>query len=323
MLIYSSENEQVREVDQMALPALEGNIVWIHFNPDKKHDFHTLLHELKIHPLAKKGLEEFSEIPKVDVFKHEAVVSLFAIKEDYTEAKLSILVGENYVITKEEQSIELLEQLKSDFLVHPEYMSHTGQILFQIFTKVTMGDLKMIDRIADQIQEIERNVFDRPFDNRIARKVYRWKTRLHRLRNGIEAQGNVMETMSRSDFPFINEEAGFYFQTLNNNYTRVVNALDSFKENLNSIFNLQMTLKADHSNAIMKTLTLFSVIFIPMTFIAGLNGMNFTIMPELKWKYGYLFALILMFSVGMAIALYFKSKGWWGEQENTKMKDPR
>jgi magnesium transporter len=71
----------------------------------------------------------------------------------------------------------------------------------------------------------------------------------------------------------------------------------------------------------MKTLTLVSVIFIPMTFIAGLYGMNFEYMPELKWDYGYLYVLLLIFGLGIGIALYFRNKGWWGKKgasEKTK-----
>ncbi|MCZ0756953.1 CorA family divalent cation transporter, partial [Anoxybacillus sp. J5B_2022] len=80
-----------------------------------------------------------------------------------------------------------------------------------------------------------------------------------------------------------------------------------------SIFDLQLSLKSDHMNVIMKTLTLVSVIFIPMTFIAGVYGMNFEVMPELTWKYGYAYAWGLMAGIGISIAIYFKKKGWWGK----------
>ncbi|WP_339064171.1 CorA family divalent cation transporter [Tepidibacillus marianensis] len=121
--------------------------------------------------------------------------------------------------------------------------------------------------------------------------------------------------MGRKDFPFTNKEAGYYFQDLSNRYARVVSAFDTFKENLSGIFNLQISLKSDHTNAIMKMLTLVSVIFIPMTFLAGVYGMNFEFMPELEWKYGYAYSLILMFGVGIGIALYFKKEGWYGKQK--------
>ena len=91
----------------------------------------------------------------------------------------------------------------------------------------------------------------------------------------------------------------------------MTSAFDSFKNTLTSIFDLQMSLKSDHMNIIMKTLTLVSVIFIPMTFIAGLYGMNFERMPELKWDFGYFYALLLMFGIGISTLVYFKKKGWW------------
>ncbi|RDI45394.1 magnesium transporter CorA family protein [Falsibacillus pallidus] len=315
MLKYSSIDQSVREEDRLVLPESKEDIIWIHFKPENKEKFDLFLESLDIHPLAKEELAKFDDIPKVNVYKNVAVMTLFAIQDDFTEAKITILAGENFVITKEGEKIGLLEQLMPDLLQNPEHMKSVGLILFHIFNKVTMVDLRMIDRIADSIQKLEREVFDQPFDNGIARKVYRWKRTLHHLRNGIEAQGNMMETIAGSEFPFINENAGFYFQSLNNSFTRVINGIDGFRANLDSIFNLQMTLKADHSNAIMKTLTLFSVIFIPMTFIAGLYGMNFLNMPELKWRYGYLFALILMAGIGTSIAFYFKSKGWWGRKK--------
>lgn len=314
MLKYSHDKQLVDQVDAFSLPSNDGDIVWIHFDPSKKEKFLSFIESLSIHPLALTGLKEFSDIPKVDVFKKEAIISLIAIQDDYTQAKITILVGQNYVISKEDENIDLLAKLMKDFIEHPEHMSDTGKVLFHIFDKVTSTDLTMIDRIADQIQALEKKVFVVPFENEIARNIYRWKATLHELRQAIEAQENVMKSIGQSEFPFINEDAGFYFKDLLNNYSRVVNALDAFKENLNSIFNLQMTLKADHSNAIMKTLTLVSVIFIPMTFIAGLYGMNFEIMPELKWKYGYLYVLLLMFGIGISIALYFRKKGWWGNK---------
>ncbi|MFZ3589620.1 magnesium transporter CorA family protein [Bacillus sp. DJP31] len=265
-------------------------MVWIHFSPSKKDQFTTFIQSLDIHPLSKEGLLEFSDIAKIDVFKNEAIISLIAIQEDYTQAKVTILVGENYVVSKEDENINLLYSLKEHFRRHSERMSHPGKILFKLFDKIISADLTIIDRIADEIQTLEKRVFVVPFENEIARDVYRWKVTLHNLRQAIEAQESVMEAMKHSEFPYMNEDYGFYFKSLMNNYSRVVNAMDTFKENLNSIFNLQMTLKADHSNATMKTLTLVSVIFIPMTFIAGLYGMNFEVIPELKWKYGYFYA---------------------------------
>lgn len=314
MLRYDNSLKMVNKAEIYALPSSNTDTIWIHFNPDNQQNFYDFIKNMNIHPLAKKGLQQFSDIPKIDVFKNEAIISLFAIQDDYTQAKITILIGENYVITKEDENINLLSQLKKLFIDHPEFMKSSGKILYHIFDKVSAVDLKMVDKIADQLQSLERDVFDKPFANEIARSVYRWKTVLHELRQTIEAQDQVMNTISRNDIKYVDEDTALYFKDLNNSYARVVNALDAFKQSLDSIFNLQMTLKSDHSNAIMKTLTLVSVIFLPMTFVAGLYGMNFEFIPELKWRFGYFYALALMFGIGALIITLFRIKGWWGKK---------
>jgi magnesium transporter len=316
MLRYHEINKTVNKEQAYTLPSAAGDTVWIHFDPDNKEKFDDFITKMDIHPLALEGLKQFSDIPKINIFKNEAIISLFAIQDDYTQAKITILIGENYVITKEDESVDLLTQLKKLFIEHPEKMETSGKILYHIFDKVASVDLKMIDQIADSIQELERKVFDRPFANEIARSIHRWKSSLHELRQTIEAQDQVMATITRKELRFVDEDTALYFKDLTSSYSRVVNALDSFKEALNSIFNLQMTLKSDHANSIMKTLTLVSAIFLPMTFIGGLYGMNFENMPELRWRYGYGYALFLMFGIGTAIALIFRARGWWGKKNN-------
>lgn len=316
MLRFDTTTNSVNKEQEYSLPATSSGTVWIHFDPSNKNRFDDFIVKMEIHPLAKKGLEQFSDIPKIDVFENEAIISLFAIQDDYTQAKVTILIGQNYVITKEDENIDLLRKLEKHFLDHPESMQSSGKVLYHIFDKVAAVDLKMIDRIADKIQTLERGVFDRPFENDIARSIYRWKAVLHELRQTIEAQDQLMNTISRSELRFVDKDTALYFKDLTNSYARVVNALDSFKESLDSIFNLQMTLKSDHANTIMKTLTLVSAIFLPMTFIAGMYGMNFEKMPELKWKYGYFYALFLMFGIGAGIAILFRIKGWWGKKNN-------
>ncbi len=315
MLVYSADNKTVTEKDELSLPVSREEIAWIHFHPSNANQFESFVKQLNIHPLALKGLREFSDIPKIDVFKNEAIISLIAIQPDYTRVKITILVGHNYVVSKAEKDLYLAKNLEKPFIENPERMSHVGMILFHILDQTIAQDLEMIDQISDEIQSLEKKVFKDPFENKIARSVYRWKATLHELRQTIEAQDDVMETISSDKFPFTNEESGYFIKSLNNNYARIISALDTFKESLNSIFNLQMTLKADHSNTIMKTLTLVSVIFLPMTFLAGLYGMNFEIIPELKWDFGNLYALLLMLVTGVSIALYFRKKGWWGKGE--------
>lgn len=321
VMSFDPSNNTSEEMDEFTLPTKSNEMIWVHIGPESEGELKNYLEKVDIHPLAEQAILSFSEVPRVDVYNDHAFISTVAIKEDYSVARISILAGKNYVIThQEENNLALFSELEEDFRDHPHYMSSAGHILYHILDKVGAFYLEIVDQIAEEIQGLEKQVFKTPFANEIGHEVYRWKAKLHNLRQIVEAQETVIKTIGHSDFPLINEDSGFYFQDLQSNFSRVVSAFDTFKENLTGVFDLQMTLKSDHMNAIMKTLTMVSVIFLPMTFLAGLYGMNFEVMPELKWKYGYVYSLILMFGLGVSIALYFRKKGWWGRKSKNEEK---
>lgn len=312
MLRYNKQLKSIEKIESFQIPNHE-EIVWFHF--DKTNELPQLLSEIEIHPLAHKLFNDYSDIPKVNILKNEAVISLFLIKDDYQTVRMTILVNNQLVLSHIEDHHKIdFSNLKKIFIDNPKYMEQTGFLLYHLIIQVSEKFLTSIDQIADEIQALERRVFKDPFENEIGQKVYRWKTKLHELRQIVEPQENVIKMLAHSDFPFADEDSGFYFQDLKESYARVTSAFDTFKENLNSIFNLQISLKSDHTNAIMKTLTLVSVVFIPMTFIAGLYGMNFEYMPELKIRNGYFYALSVMACIGLSIVTYFRIKGWWGKK---------
>jgi magnesium transporter len=313
MLKYNKQKQTVEKLNSFE-PPKEDEMVWYHFENINQLSQH--LTKLKIHPLAKTLFSNYSDIPKVNIFKNEAVISLFLIKDNYQTVKMTILVNDHLVLSHiEDDQKEYFKDLEKLFEDNPSYMERTGFILFNLINEISEHFLTAIDRIADEILEIEKRVFKVPFENEIGKKVYRWKSKLHELRQIVEPQENVIKMIAHSDFPYTDEDSGFYFQDLKENYARVTSAFDTFKENLNGIFNLQISLKSDHTNAIMKTLTLVSVIFIPMTFIAGLYGMNFENMPELKMRNGYFYTLGVMGMIGASIITYFRIKGWWGKKQ--------
>jgi magnesium transporter len=313
MLCYNANTKQIQRLKSLRLPQ-DNEVCWLHFTEQTKEMLQSLLEQLPIHPLAKKALLNGSDFPKVDQYEKCAYVSIFIVNDQFQKTQLRIIATERYVISYTEREIELVKKLFVHLQHHPDHLSHPGYILYEFLNSAAMEYLELVDYIARHIQALEKQVFKTPFANEIGHLVFRWKVRLHELRQIAEAQEEVMKTIGHSDFPYVNEESNPYIQDAIARFARVTSALDTFRETLTGIFNLQLSLKSDHMNVIMKTLTLVSVVFLPTTFIAGLYGMNFEKMPELKWEYGYLYALLLMASLGVGIALYFKKKGWWGER---------
>lgn len=311
---YSKKSKVCTPLQDTVLPTTNDDTVWVHVTSKSTSKLDPILHQLHIHPIAQNAISTFSHSPRLDNYQHHLFVSTFILKGYDEMVRVSILVGENYVISHEEEnSLQVFSFIEEDFTDHPEHMKSTGHILYHILDQSNKFYLESVDKISIEIQKLEKSVFKKPFANEIGHNVYNWKERIHKMRNVVEAEETVIKELQQAENKYVDQDSGIYLQSLENNFKRVVDALDSYINTLSGIFDLQMSLKSDHMNTIMKALTIVSVIFIPMTFIAGLYGMNFSIMPELNWKYGYFYALSLMFILGVSIALYFRYKGWWGK----------
>ena len=312
---YNPNNKTVSNSEKPKLPQT-NEICWTHFTEKDEETLQSLLNELNIHPLAKKALLNGSDFPKIDMYAQFAFISIFLVNKNLETTQLRVIANENYVISYGGEKLDVVNRITEKIKNHPEYLSHPGFILYNFLELAAVEYLELVDYVARSVQNIEKQVFEAPFSNKIGHDIYRWKIRLHELRQIVEAQEEMVKTISHSDFPYANEQSNPYIQDTVARFSRVVSALDTFRETLTGIFDLQLSLKSDYMNIIMKTLTLVSVAFLPMTFITGLYGMNFERMPELKWEYGYLYALILIGILGSSIALYFKKQGWWGEKKN-------
>lgn len=307
-------DDVIANIDNDYAPAGK-DACWLHFTKASKTDLERLLRTISVHPLAKQRLLYGTDIPMADEYERCLFVSLFIVHQRLQITKIRMIATEQYMISYAEESDPLVEQVKEKLVHHREHASHPGYVLYYFLDVSALRFLQVIDDIADRIQSLEKQVFKTPFANEIGRSIYRWKIQIHELRQIAEAQEEMMKMLQHAKFPHIHAETNPYMQDIVGRFSRITAALDKFKETLSGIFDLQLSLKSDHMNVIMKTLTLVSVIFMPMTFIAGVYGMNFATMPELKWKYGYVYALLLMITIGVSIALYFKKKGWWGETD--------
>ncbi|PEJ46689.1 hypothetical protein CN692_25650 [Bacillus sp. AFS002410] len=315
---YNITTHSIETIDEFLVPS-NNEILWYHFNSKTIDQLTKIIDALKIHPLAKKKLLHSDQKPRINIFKNEAVLSLYALTKIFKPTKINVLVCKNLIISYiGDHEIDLFKYVTQEFNQNYIKVDHTGHILYQIFHEVIEKFLISIDRFANEIEQIERDLFNDPFRKDLDKKIFTWKVQLQDLRQLVEPQVNVINQIVEADFQFLSEDAGFYFSELKENYERIVSALDDFRENMAGIIELQMSLKSDRTNDIMKTLTLISAIFLPMSFIAGFYGMNFINMPELKWKYGYLYCIVLIILIGIIISIYFHFKGWWGKKRFIK-----
>lgn len=309
MLIYRLSTGQATEQD-IRVPEPD-EIAWIHMtDPAPKQVEHVLGELFQCHPLVVEDCIKLKQRPKMDRYKDHIFLTFFAIvDEDLTTVEFGLVIGSNYVITVCKKPIPVMEELKEQFLHTEDSMEHPGRILYRILDRCVDDYTDITNQIEDRVDRMERNIYRNPYV-RIAHEVFHLKRTMHLLRRIIVEEKSLLGAMSHQNFPYMRKEADVYFIDIYDHISRVIDSLDIYRESLTGLLELQMSMKSDRMNEIMKTLTIISSIFLPLTFIVGLYGMNFKNIPELNWDFGYLYVWILLISVTVGMWRIFKWKKW-------------
>ncbi|MEK8131055.1 magnesium/cobalt transporter CorA [Paenibacillus filicis] len=309
MLVYEASGRQATE-QPLRLPH-SGETVWIHLEKPEPSEVEHVLGELfHCHPLVIEDCIQLNQRPKMDRYADHIFLTFFPVLDQQLHtAEMAFVIGENYVVTICKESLPVLEELKSYFLQMDESMASPGSILYRLLDRFVDDYTQIINLVEDRLDRLERAIFRNPY-LQVSREVFTLKRTLHQLRRIIVEEKTVLGTIGHQNFPYMKMEADVYFIDIYDHISRVVDSIDMFRESLFGLLELQMGMKSDRMNEIMKTLTIISCIFLPLTFIVGLYGMNFENMPEIHWPWGYAYVWLVLIATSIGMWLIFKWKKW-------------
>lgn len=309
MLLYQSSSGQVMETEDRV--PREDEIAWINkVNPKPEEVEHLLNRLFCCHPLVVEDCIKLNQRPKIDRYKSHIFLTFFAIADkNLTMVEMAFVIGSNYVITISKEPLLMMDDLKKHFLQVEGSMSHPGAILYRILDRTVDDYTDITNKLEDRVDHMEQAIYRNPYV-RVSQDIFKLKRTIHRLRRIIVEEKTILGEISHQTFPYMRQEADVYFIDIYDHISRVIDSLDIFRESLTGLLELQMGMKSDRMNEIMKTLTIISSIFLPLTFIVGLYGMNFKQIPELNWDYGYLYVWIVLIAVTVSMWFIFKWKKW-------------
>jgi magnesium transporter len=309
MIIHNFQTNEVFE-EEPRLPQ-EQEVGWVHLlNPEPAEVKHVLGELFHCHPLVVEDCTKLNQRPKMDRYKDHIFLTFFAITDKtLTPYEIGIVVGPNYVISVSKHNIPFIEELRHELLAVEERTDHPGEILHRLLDHCVDDYTQITDHLEDQIDKMERRLYKHPYI-RVSREIFQLKRSMHRLRRIIVEEKTIIGTISHQSFPYTRKEIDVYFIDIYDHISRVTDSLDIYRESLTGLLELQMSMKSDRMNEIMKALTIISSIFLPLTFIVGLYGMNFKLIPELNWDFGYLYVWIVMIAVSATMWFIFKWKRW-------------
>jgi magnesium transporter len=182
-------------------------------------------------------------------------------------------------------------------------------LAYALIDVIVDGYFLIIERIGDQIDDLEEDLLDGPRPETM-QDIHSLKREMLQFRKSVWPLQEIIRRLERGESDMFNESTEIYLKDVHDHTIHVIDTIEIFNDMLSGLLDLYISSISNKINQIMKVLTIIATIFIPLTFIAGVYGMNFKYMPELDWRYGYPMVLLVMFIIGVGIMIYARKKGW-------------
>jgi len=284
---------------------------WIDFDHPTEDEWALLDSFFHFHHLAIEDCLHRLQRPKVDYYDGYQFFVVHTLNEETLEAEeLDLFVGKNFVVTFHHKSIHELELVRNKLQRDASFWERgVVYAMYQILDKVVDSYFPLVYKIEDHLNEIEDQMtFDMKHFS--MDMVFDMRSDLLWLRRTILPMRDLMYRVLNSSRFDLQEKERTYFADISDHLVKLTEIVESNRELTADIRDSYMAMNSNRMNRIMMILTIVSSIFIPLTFIAGLYGMNFENMPELDTKYGYFYALGAMGLIGLSMLAWFKYKGW-------------
>jgi magnesium transporter len=267
-----------------------------------------------IHPLTMEDIVHVDQRPKFEDYDHYVVAIMKMIS--YTDAvvseQLAIVLCENTVISfQEPHSGDAFDIIRNRLRTSKGRVRKLGAdyLAYALMDAVVDCYFTAIEKIGDKVEEIEEEIIS-DSDKKSLMQLYHLKREMIYLRKQVWPMRDMINNMIRSETKLIHDSSDIYLRDLSDHVTRIIDTVETYRDLLSGIMDIYLSTNANRMNEVMKVLTIMSSIFIPVTFIAGVYGMNFENMPELKTQNGYFVTWGVMLSIIIGLMVYFKRKKW-------------
>lgn len=270
-------------------------------------------HHLSIEDCLSVGYQS----PKVDDFGDYLFIIAHAIKSNkgfdkIKTMELNLFLGKNYLVTSHMgKTLHPIAHIRENLSRDNRLYANGVDFLCHAILDVLVDDyMPVIDKMDEEIEWMEESVLEKPTPI-ILKRILNLKHSLLAMRRIISPQREIMNRLSRDDFPQIDRQSRIYFRDIYDHLVRIQDLSETIRDIVTGALDIYLNSTSLRLNNIMKALTIVSTIFLPMSFVAGVYGMNFHFMPELSWPYGYLFAWVVFISIFVGLVAFFKKRGWF------------
>jgi magnesium transporter len=312
--LKESEFETIEE----CLPCKESpTVTWI--NIDGLHDvgvIEEIGRQFGLHSLVMEDILHTDQRPKMEDFEDHVfiVAKMLSFDQERNELKaeqLSLILGEDYVVTFQERVGDVFEQVRERLRkgkgrirgMPPDYLAYA------LIDAVVDHYFIVLEKIGETVEILEEELVSNPTPETL-QVIHHLKRELIFLRKSVWPLRELIGGLERGEARLIQEKTTVYLRDVYDHTIQVIDTVETLRDMVSGMLDVYLSSVSNRMNEVMKVLTIIATIFIPITFIAGIYGMNFEVMPELKWPWGYPLVWCIIIAISVVMLFYFKTKKW-------------
>lgn len=307
------EESKINIIEDFVTPKDKDKINWL--NIDGLHDTNTIKkigESYNLHPLLLEDILNTKHRPKVELFNDYIFITFKMLGYDKNRIKInyeqvSIVLGKNYVLSFQEKQGDIFDPIRERIRNAKGKVREKGAdyLVYLLVDIVVDNYFSIVDHIGEEIEALEEKVTKTPGEE-FLNKIQKLKRELIFLRKSILPLKDAIGSLEKES----EESAAKYFRDVLDHTVNIIEIMETYRDMLTSLLSIYHSNITNKMNNVMKVLTIVATIFIPLTFVTGIYGMNFKYMPELDWKLGYMLVWSIIIGISVTMLIYFKRKKW-------------
>jgi len=317
---YDEQNfaeKQVSTIEEFFAFKTTPTVTWI--NIDGLHDvqiIEKLGQHFDLHPLILEDILHTGQRPKLEDFEKYIFIVLTMLNyngdnQTVEAEQVSIVLGSNFVISFQERIGDVFDQIRDRIRnakgrirkMGPDYLAYS------LIDAIVDSYFTILEKIGEKIELLEEQLVVEPTEQTL-HQIHSLKRQMIVLRKSVWPLREVISGLQRTESALIKDSTSIYLRDVYDHTIQIIDTIESFRDMVSGMVDLYLSSISNKMNAVMKVLTIIATLFIPLTFIAGVYGMNFKYMPELGWRWGYAVVLLTMIVVAVIMLFYFRKKKW-------------
>lgn len=303
---------------EVILPTLESGVTWLHVQG--LHDIDLmgqLAQQYNLHSLTVEDILNIEQRPKIEEFENYIFITLKILQpkskqKSFNAKSLSLVMGKNFVLSFEDERSALFDSIAERIRRHPDqWLEKRSEdyLVYRLIDTVVDGYFFVLEEINDRIEKVEDLIITKPSKRNVG-SIYQLKKQILKIRKSIWPLREIISHLLNIEDDLVSASVKLYLRDVHDHINQAMDIVETFRDTLANMLDVYLSTLSYRMNEIMKVLTIIATIFMPITFISSIYGMNFHYMPELQWRWAYPAVLGLMVAIVLWMLRYYRRKNW-------------